>query len=1001
MNNLLKLVFFLFSTQVFSVSAQTYYFDKYDVRDGLPHSKVYCTVQDQHGFVWAGTGIGISKFDGISFQNFSSDSGLAENGVKSILIDSRGVFWIGHIGGGITRYNGSKFEQLKLKNITHDITSIVEDHLGMIWFSTVGDGVLRIENPSEKEIKSLKYKNFKGKEALSDFVFAIYKRKNAGLLFITDLGLKQFDFAKQNFTFFGKSQVPGYFQITCMHEDAQNHLWFGTYNGGLYNYVEAQGFVKVYDAVRDGLALNWISTINSDKEGNKWIGTWGGGITVIRRDNSIENFNESNGLFDTKIWSIIEDREGNILIGTNENGMLIYKGKKFMSITKANGLNNEQVWAISVDLKGDYWFGTNEGISVFDKNFSNARSFTPQNSQLASKQVRFLKRDKAGNIWIGTNDNGIQYYTHNGGQFVFDPLLNKYFPSTNSLVSALEIDRDNNIWMGTTEWLVYYEIGKNKITALTQGNGLAGNDISALYCDKKNNIWVGSRRKGLAKISGSDIKKLELNSNFTPNCMVEDLDGNLWVGTEDRGILVLRDGKVIKKIKTGDGLRSNNILALNVDANNKIFIGTSSGLSRYDQKTGQLLDYTEKSGFTGIEVKSHASFQDSKNRLWFGTVRGAVCYTPNLDKPNLKEPLTFISRFRVNLVDKPLEKSTSLYYLDRSITFNFGSVCLSNAEGIKYQYKLVGADKEWIPAVKNLNTVTYSPLSPGEYTFMVKASNNEGVWNQKPVSFSFVIRPPFWRTWWFYVLTIIILGISVLLFIRLRVKHLVKEKKRLEQKVAERTAEVVKEKENSEALLLNTLPSKVVEDLKRYGKTEPESFENVTVYFSDICSFTDISSQLDPKVTINELNDLFTAFDDIMEKNNCERIKTFGDGYMAVCGLPEKNENHAVQIMKAAIEIKKYLINRATDHEIKWRVRIGIHTGKVTGGIVGVRKYLYDIFGDTVNTASRMESNYEPMRINCSETTYLLLKDHYKFTAREAAPVKGKGLMNMYFLEEA
>jgi adenylate cyclase len=208
------------------------------------------------------------------------------------------------------------------------------------------------------------------------------------------------------------------------------------------------------------------------------------------------------------------------------------------------------------------------------------------------------------------------------------------------------------------------------------------------------------------------------------------------------------------------------------------------------------------------------------------------------------------------------------------------------------------------------------------------------------------------------------------------------------------------EKEKSEKLLLNTLPAKVVTELKETGKTIPESFENVSVYFSDICTFTDISAKLEPYVTISELNDLFTAFDDIMIRHKCERIKTIGDAYMAVCGMPETNEHHAENIARAAIEILEFLVDRAKTHEIKWRIRIGISSGKVTGGVVGVRKYLYDVFGDTVNTASRMESNSEPMRINVSEYTYNIIKDKFVFTPRGAVEVKGKGVMNMYFIEK-
>ena len=224
------------------------------------------------------------------------------------------------------------------------------------------------------------------------------------------------------------------------------------------------------------------------------------------------------------------------------------------------------------------------------------------------------------------------------------------------------------------------------------------------------------------------------------------------------------------------------------------------------------------------------------------------------------------------------------------------------------------------------------------------------------------------------------------------------QKEKLETMVDERTKELAAEKEKTEELLLNTLPLKVVNELKEKGKSEPESFDNVTVYFSDIVGFTNISSTLEPKKLIAELNEMFTVFDDIMEKHQCERIKTIGDAYLAVSGMPLKNIDHAENMVNASIEIKNYLEDRNNSSEVKWRIRIGIHTGKVVGGIVGVRKYIYDVFGDTINTASRMESNSEPMRINVSETTYKILKGKYDFIERETINVKGKGSMKMFFL---
>ncbi|MCB2221131.1 MAG: hypothetical protein KQI35_12105 [Bacteroidetes bacterium] len=225
------------------------------------------------------------------------------------------------------------------------------------------------------------------------------------------------------------------------------------------------------------------------------------------------------------------------------------------------------------------------------------------------------------------------------------------------------------------------------------------------------------------------------------------------------------------------------------------------------------------------------------------------------------------------------------------------------------------------------------------------------------------------------------------------------QKEKLEILVKERTKELAAEKEKTEELLLNTLPLKVVNELKENGKSEPESFEDVTVYFSDIVGFTNISSQLEPKILIGELNEIFTGFDDIMEIQGCERIKTIGDAYLAVSGMPIRNEHHAENMVKAAMEIRQFLEERNKTSQIQWQIRIGIHSGRVVGGIVGVKKYIYDVFGDTINTTSRMESNSEPMRINVSETTYLLLKDKFTFTAREPMQIKGKGRMQMYFLK--
>jgi len=222
----------------------------------------------------------------------------------------------------------------------------------------------------------------------------------------------------------------------------------------------------------------------------------------------------------------------------------------------------------------------------------------------------------------------------------------------------------------------------------------------------------------------------------------------------------------------------------------------------------------------------------------------------------------------------------------------------------------------------------------------------------------------------------------------------------LEHIVEERTREIKLEKEKSDRLLLNILPKKVADDLKEHGSSEPQSFDNVSVFFSDVVGFTTLSSGLEAKYLIKELSDIFTHFDRITDRYSCQRIKTIGDAYLCVSGMPEANPLHAQNLVNAALDIIDYLEHRNKSSTIQWRIRVGIHSGTVVGGIVGTQKYLYDVFGDTINTASRMESNSDPMRINISESTWELVKNDFKLTSRGEFEVKGKGVMHMYFVDE-
>ena len=238
-----------------------------------------------------------------------------------------------------------------------------------------------------------------------------------------------------------------------------------------------------------------------------------------------------------------------------------------------------------------------------------------------------------------------------------------------------------------------------------------------------------------------------------------------------------------------------------------------------------------------------------------------------------------------------------------------------------------------------------------------------------------------------------LIGLTALLVVLAGVISWSLYQKRLNNKV------IASEKAKSDQLLQNILPASIAHDLKEKGKTEPRLYENVTICFTDMVEFTQLASMIKPKKLIEELNMIFTAFDDIVGRHHCERIKTIGDSYMAVCGLPDEDARHAENIIRAAVEMIHYLEKKNLESDIEWRMRIGIHSGNVIAGVVGTKKYLYDVFGDTINTASRIESASEPMRINISENTFELVKDIFKTEPRGEIEVKGKGKISMFFIK--
>ena len=219
-------------------------------------------------------------------------------------------------------------------------------------------------------------------------------------------------------------------------------------------------------------------------------------------------------------------------------------------------------------------------------------------------------------------------------------------------------------------------------------------------------------------------------------------------------------------------------------------------------------------------------------------------------------------------------------------------------------------------------------------------------------------------------------------------------------RMAEKNArDLQREKERAEKLLLNIMPRAVYEELRDYGSTTPQRFESASVLLLDFVGFTNMAIANDPTSTIAELNDIFSAFDRIVELYGCERLKTMGDAYMAVSGLPEPNPDHAANLAKVALRMRRYIERRNAAHPEAWRCRIGIHSGPIIGAVVGVPKYVYDIFGPGVNMAARMENLADPMQIVISEDTWMLVRDEFACSDLGEVEVKGFGSQRVYSLD--
>ncbi len=1007
----------LFLSLAAPIFGQQYYFENVSVMQGLPASKVYCVLQDSSGLVWLGTESGLASYDGNSITAFGPHDGMAPGGVRSLFLDAEQRLWCGHLGGGVSIGHGRRFRMLTLADgpIKGDVTSIVRDPQGAMWIGAFGDGARRIkEVPEDAPATVERFSEGKGP---GEKITSIVHLRSGALVFLDAAqGLRQWDPTAGAFTPFPVKELADQQRATSLFEDGQGALWLGTQDHGALRWKD--GRTTTYDQP-EGMPGSFIYGFGEDAHGQVWVSTWGHGVVRIEKDGP-RLFGISNGLHGRNVRAIARDREGNMLFATNDEGLDIFKGDRFLTFGEDDGLVEPHVRAVAVTPDGRIWFGTQGGVTVLRPGGTgamNVATLSAQSGDLTDNNVRALLADPSGTVWIGTEDGGLLELGPDASHPVPHDEISALLG--NNKVTALAPSSRGGLYVGTIGGLIHLMPGKVP-TMLGMQEGLSGTDITALFTDAQGNTWAGTASSGISRIPAAGEERavnVDVGAVISPTSFAQDKEGRIWTGTLSQGVIVIKDDKVDVRYGQDDGLLSNNVRSLASDAEGTVWVGTNLGLNRLRRtgtaKTGPgtndrvFMSFTGRGGFTGIEALAGAAVRTDDGYLWFGTANGAVRVTTGHWLDQAEPPLIAVRVLKVNLLERDAIDGVDLSHTESDIRIEYGCVSLIDQGAVRYRYMLAGLQEDWQP-VTSETSAHYPGLSPGRYVFKVCARNRAGIWSE-PVLYHFTVLPPWYRSWWFYGACALAATITLFSYIKIRERQLTMRNLMLERKVEERTAEVVAQskeiegqKARIEGLLLNILPKSISDELNEKGRATARMHPEVTVMFTDMKGFTRVAEKMTPEELVRELDECFIQIDQIIGRYGIEKIKTIGDSYMCASGIPQADPWHAHKMILAAIEVREMMARWCRQREAlgkePWMLRIGIHTGPVVAGVVGQRKFAYDIWGDTVNTASRMESSGATGELNISGRTYEVVKDDFVCEYRGKVEAKNKGQIDMYFV---
>lgn len=790
--------FALFALSIFKSTGQISV-EKIAIEKGLLNNYVTCVFQDSKGFIWVGTKEGASRFDGVVFQHYTHNpadsTSLSGSEVLDITEDREGNIWIGTTEGlNLLSKDQDRFVHYKLGSGIDSkenlISKVFVDDSGSFWVGT-GSGSLFLFEP-----KSRSFLEFptEGMAEVRDIIEGSDGRLLIGygawVLRNKQGGIKGFDKkARKYVEFEGEEAVSGLSVTKLVLRNS--FLYLSTYHKGVFSYGLATKRLTEIPA-KDGDRPNLVYHMAKRANDELIIGTDGKGIFSLAADgNTLIPRLENKDLSSQAVTFVMEDNSGLVWAGTVNGGLNILDPRKnrfeHWEYTQdpKNGLSGRSVLSLEVSEKGGVWIGLdNGGLNYYDPVTGKFEFFDQKGNSPADKVINGLFEAKDGELWLGYYQKGLGTYDSKSNTF-------KSYPDTHwlrqdSYVKTFFEDRDGTVWVGTrNQGLIYYNPksgarGKYQHDP-SQDNSLRHNHVTQILSKDRDHLWIGTFDGFcLLNTKTGEIKNYT-QSRGKKNTLVgsrvysicKDQTENLWIATDRALNYFNTETGIFTEYNVSHGLPSNTIKGVVLDGNQDLWISSNRGITRFSTSAKRFTNYSYDDGINGIEFNENSLAIDRNGKLYFGGVYGVTAFHPDSLQTNSYLPPVYVTGIYIHnkslktLHDEGLLTSPasdrgeiSLKHSQSDISFDFVALNYTSADKNSYAYFLEGYEDEW-NYVGNSRLAKYTNLAPGSYTFHVKASNNDGVWNEVPAKISFRILSPWWKTWWAYSLYFISIVLSV------------------------------------------------------------------------------------------------------------------------------------------------------------------------------------------------------------------------------------------------